>query len=166
MVSSISSHCSLRKHGFSLIELMIAVVVIGILATIAVPSYNRYVMQARRTTAMSALQHAAQFLERNMTANNCYNRSSPSTCADQSGTALTLPTELSSVPSEGTAYYNVSFTTPGGFTSTTYTLQAVPISSTSQATDSCGTLLLTNAGAKGARGAFSPSSTVARCWGG
>ncbi|HET9108841.1 MAG TPA: prepilin-type N-terminal cleavage/methylation domain-containing protein, partial [Steroidobacteraceae bacterium] len=44
-----------RADGFTLIELMIAVVVVAILMAIAVPSYESYVEKSRRTDAKTAL---------------------------------------------------------------------------------------------------------------
>lgn len=52
-----------RKHGFTLIELMIVVAVVGILAAIAYPSYTDSVRKARRADAQSSLTEAAQKLE-------------------------------------------------------------------------------------------------------
>ncbi|MFQ3789943.1 type IV pilin protein [Halomonas sp. A29] len=63
---------SRRQHGFTLIELMIAVAVIAILASIAVPSYRGYVERATRTDAQSGLMEAAGQLERCYTVNNSY----------------------------------------------------------------------------------------------
>ena len=60
------------NSGFTLIELMIAVVVIGILASIAYPSYTEYVRNAKRAEARVALVEILQQQERYMTQNNSY----------------------------------------------------------------------------------------------
>ena len=62
-----------RLHkGFTLIELMIVMVVISVLAAIALPSYNSYVMRAKRSAARTAIQNMAQQQERYFTQNNTY----------------------------------------------------------------------------------------------
>ncbi len=48
-----------RSYGFTLIEVMITVVIIGILAAIAYPSYTRYTQQSRRSDAQIALTEIA-----------------------------------------------------------------------------------------------------------
>ncbi len=61
-----------RSAGFTLIELMIAVAVIGILASIAYPSYTRYVERSRVTDGQAKVMEIASRLERCYTVTNDY----------------------------------------------------------------------------------------------
>lgn len=63
---------SARTPGFSLIELLIVVAVLGILAVIAIPSYQNYVIRSKRAEGRAALLAAAQAQERYFTVHNTY----------------------------------------------------------------------------------------------
>jgi type IV pilus assembly protein PilE len=68
----LKSRASLKVSGFSLIELMATVLIVGILAAIAVPSYSRYVLKSHRTDAKSALLDLASLEERYFSLTNSY----------------------------------------------------------------------------------------------
>ncbi|MEW5789720.1 MAG: type IV pilin protein [Pseudomonadota bacterium] len=133
-----------KQSGVTLIEVMIAVIIVGILSAVAVPNFMAYLAQAARAEARGILMENAQFLERNYSVANRFDE-------DASGAATDLPFDQS--PKEGTAKYNISTSV---LTATTYTLQAVPTGS--MAGDECGTLTLNHLGDRGSAG------TLAECW--
>jgi type IV pilus assembly protein PilE len=136
------------KHsGFSLIEIMVVVAIIGIISAIALPSYQEYVAKARRATAMTVILENAQFMERYFTQNGTYLNS---------GANPTLP--VTEAPKDGNSkFYDITFS--GTNTATSFTLQAAPKGA--MASDACGTLTYTSAGAKGVSGG---SKSASDCW--
>src|SRR5262245_213083 len=91
-----------RQRGFTLVELMVVVVIVAILASIGIPSYREHMQRANRAEAKSSLLEDAQFLERNRTATNKYNKNA------SDGVALTqanLPATQS--PKDGEARYTI-----------------------------------------------------------
>ena len=122
-----------RSQGFSLIELMIAVVIVGILAAIAIPMYSDYVTRSRRADGQATLMQVAQELERCYTQFSKYNDNS---CSVVNGGVVSETSDQ--------GFYVV---TASKLDESAFTLTATPQNEQADDTD-CGDLILTHLGEK------------------
>ncbi|MFI3188898.1 MAG: type IV pilin protein [Methylococcales bacterium] len=146
-----------RIRGFSLIELMIAVSIIGILARIAIPSYSSYIAKGKRADAQGALVSLANAMEQWNIEKGDYlgaagTTASPTNTGSPAIFSATVPI------GGGTATYNLTISAA---TATSYTLTATRTGS--QANDKCGNLTLTNTGVKGVTSATTGYDATT-CW--
>ncbi|MBF0265709.1 MAG: type IV pilin protein [Gammaproteobacteria bacterium] len=128
-----------KQIGFTLLELMIVVAIIGILSAVAIPSYQESVKKSKRAEAQAALTSFAGAMERHMTENDSY-KGAASGGADTGSPSI----YSASVPVEGvTVNYNLTI---DAATASTYTLKATRTGSMSS--DNCGDFTITNTGVK------------------
>ncbi|MBV2235443.1 MAG: type IV pilin protein [Sterolibacterium sp.] len=130
-----------KSGGFTLIELMIVVAVIGILASIALPSYQEYVRRSARTQAQSCMTQIAHALERRRATNLSYAGNAPN---------LGCTTESN---------LDKRYTFNTDVADTTYTITATP--KAIQTKEKCGTLTINQIGEKTAK---KGGSAVTGCW--
>lgn len=134
--------------GFTLIELMVVVIVIGVLALVAMPSYQESVRKARRADARLVLADTAQRLER------CYGECNSYVSGACPAPCPTLPV----TSTEG----NYQITTGGGsaIAASAFTLVATPVAGAPQAADAtCSSFTLTHLNVRTATG-----SNASLCW--
>jgi type IV pilus assembly protein PilE len=141
-----------RPAGFTLIELMIVMAIIGILATIAYPSYTEYVIRAKRADGKAGLLNLQLAQEK-------YRANCPQYATGIHATTLTCVAggthNLVSGTSSPDGYYTLAITAGN---STSYTLTATPTFTDAK----CGTLgintSLTNPKTK------TGTDSIENCW--
>ena len=148
VLQSVPSGRQFRLAGFSLVELLVVLVIMGVLSAVALPGYTRYVQRGHRTEVMAALLESQHFMERYYSANGQY--LSPANAVPW------LPQRLQGIPSQGTVRYQLSVSEA---TLNSYVLQAVPKGSMTG--DVCGSLTINQAGL---RGVLKGTRSVAECW--
>jgi type IV pilus assembly protein PilE len=140
-----------RCRGFTLVELMVTVAIVGILAAIAYPSYISYVRRSNRTDATQAAMAAAQALQRCYSQNFSYANSASTPCPMVAGTT-----------SSSNGYYSVVIAIPAA---TSYTIKATPVSGKPQAADTqCASFTLLSTGQQSAVNSGG-TDTSQTCWG-
>jgi type IV pilus assembly protein PilE len=134
-----------HERGFTLIELMIAIVIVSILVGIALPSYTEFVRKGKRADAMAALLDAANRQEQFMLDRNTYS-------ATLAGIGLTNPT------TDGNYNLTINAATGACPINRCFSMTATAINEQAS-DDSCTSFTLTSAGVKTATG-----TKAADCW--
>jgi type IV pilus assembly protein PilE len=134
---------SVKPRGFSLVELLIVIVIVGVLAAIGLPAYQEYTRKSKRSDAQQGLTRMAQLQERFFTDNNTFAAN-----ATQIGFA-------SNTPATTGGYWQLSIVSGGP----TYVLQAVP-NPGQHADADCLTITLDSSGVRGS------TPGTADCWSG
>jgi type IV pilus assembly protein PilE len=144
-MNSKSTQIRSRQHGVTLMELLIVVVIVGLLAAVALPSYRENAMRAARSDARTALQEALSRQEQFFLDNRTYTNS-------LAALNLAAATEND--------YYTVSIdaATAGCPISRCYTMRAVPQGRQADDTQ-CAALTINSSGTKSATG-----TEPASCW--
>ena len=143
-----------RQSGVTLIELMIVVAIIAIISAFAYPSYQRYVIKAKRTVAQNTLLQIADRQQQFFMDNKRYTTDL---------TDLGFPADPhvvdddgnSTVAGDSQAVYSLSLS---NVTATTWTITAAPLHGQLTRDTYCGSLTITQAGTKGKTGASD------KCW--
>lgn len=134
----------MNSRGFTLIEILITVVIVGVLTAIALPSFLEQVRKSRRADAKAAMLSGAVQMQRYFTERNTF----------ATATLGSPPAAYRDTSENG--YYALTLT---NLAATTFTLNAAPIGT--QAGDPCGTYTYTEQGVKGTSGGTLPT---ADCW--
>lgn len=136
-----------NNRGFTLTEMMIVVVIVGILASVAYPSYQNYILRTKRAEGKALLMDAAARQERFFADKNTY---------------TTTPTELgyaSDTPLSAEENYQLSIEEGlSGEIATSYKLTVTPLFGDGDA--ECGNLELDSRGTQGS----SAGGDLERCW--
>jgi len=141
----------MKKNGFTLMELMIAVAIVAILAVIAIPSYTQYIRRGNRTDATKTLTLDAQALER---------------CYSQTFSYAACPGALAGGPLQSIeGKYNVTIAIPDpAQAAPSYIITAVPVAPSQVADTDCAKFTLNTTNTQYAQNSAATANTQT-CWG-
>jgi len=137
-----------RAQGFSLMELLTVLLIVGLLSSVAWPSYRAHVQRAQRTQAAAMLMQAQQFMERHYSLQGSF--------LAAAGAKLQLPAALQSVSSDAQVIYRLQIEHSDALS---YRLRADPEGA--MQADACGALTLDHLSQKGRTGS---GPTAQDCW--
>ncbi|MBA4242930.1 MAG: pilus assembly protein PilE [Pseudomonas sp.] len=149
------------QQGFTLIEVMLVVVIVGILAAIAIPNYQDYITRSKRAEGMAMLQEMSARQERFYAQNNRYvtvDEDIDLLVSDQTSVIDADTAGARVLSNKGSYLVAVSRTDGDGG----YTLTAAPNAPFSD--PACGNLTLTAVGIKGKTSTGPDAKTVDQCW--
>ena len=149
-----------RAFGFTLIELMITLAIVGLLAAVALPSYSSYIAKARRADARTQLVQVAQFMQRFYAANDSFSKDRA-----ENPVFNQVPASLKQSPADGAKIYDLTFPI-GTLTPTSFEIHMVPVAGGVMGQDACGTFTLTSTGVRGVlvAGGVGPAALRDTCW--
>lgn len=153
------------QKGFTLIEVMIVVAIIGVLAAVAYPSYKEYVSRSRRAEARTILISSQQWMERFYTENFRYDKNSANvavTDASQFPSRFTV----SPVPGQGNAVYDITVIVTNDVRDA-YSVKATRKAGTSMAADRCGNFSIDHLGRRDLEsysGFANKAAALEACW--
>ena len=152
-----TSRRKMWMRGFTLLEVMITVAIVGILAGIALPQYQEHVARSRRAEARTQLMGAAQFMQRFYSANDRYD-------LDRANQAVLdqMPAQFKMSPADGGGLYSLNINA----TASTFTVTMAPVAGSAMAADKCGSYSLNNLGARNniVNGTDLAADKRAACW--
>jgi len=141
-----------RQRGVTLIELLTVMVVLAIIASIAIPSYRRYLLRAQRSDAKTALLQAQTAEEKYVLQNNLYTSD------------VTVALGLPGVSEHG--YYNITVDAAltNGDGTAGYTIRATPVPNGAQSDDAdCAVFTIDGAGVRTALNSGG-TDNFTTCW--